>query len=476
MPATYDYDLAVIGSGPAGVVAAVEAGRRQKRVALIERLKDIGGAGINTGTLPSKTLRESALHLSGFAQRGFDGVDFGLKREEITVAQLLARKNRVIQNEIAMVIELLRTMPVEIVHGNARFADAHTLVLDGERRIRADKVLIATGSRPRRPEGFPFADPDVVDSDTILELERIPDTMTVVGGGVIGCEYASLFACLGVKVTLLESNAKLLGFLDEEVRELLERRFVAMGIELVFNDDVLRVVDVPGPGVVVETRAGRRFSAGKLLVAAGRSSNVEGLGLELIGLSTDKRGRLAVDASFQTSVPGVYAAGDVIGFPSLASTGMEQGRLAVCHAFGATDECLRLETLPYGLYTIPEVAYVGLNEEECRAKGIEYEVGRARYRENARGQIVGDLEGMLKLVFRPGDRKLLGVHIVGEKATELVHLGQVAIELAGTVDTFAQACFNFPTLSMLYKRAAFNGLDRLAQVLSSRVVPDIPLS
>jgi NAD(P) transhydrogenase len=301
----------------------------------------------------------------------------------------------------------------------------------------------------------------VVDSDTILKLERIPDTLTVVGGGVIGCEYASIFACLGVQVTLLESGPKLLGFLDEELRALLEARFRALRIELVFDDGVERVIHVPGPGVKVETKAGRRFAAGKLLIAAGRSSNIEGLGLENIGLSTDKRGRIAVDAGYQTSVPGVYAAGDVIGFPSLASTGMEQGRLAVCNAFGESGECVRLDTLPYGLYTIPEVGYVGLNEEECQAKGLEYEVGRARYRENARGQIEGDLEGLLKLVFRPADRKLLGVHIIGDKATELVHHGQLAMELGGTIDAFAGACYNFPTLSILYKRAAIDGLERL---------------
>jgi NAD(P) transhydrogenase len=460
---TYDYDLAVIGSGPAGAMAAVEAGRRKKRVALIERLKDIGGAGINTGTLPSKTLRETALHLSGFGQRGLDGIDLGLTREQISVAQFLARKRHVVVNEFALLTELLRTLQVETVHGRARFVDAHTLALDGARCIRAEKILIATGSRPRRPPGFPFDDPDVVDSDTILELERIPDTLTVVGGGVIGCEYASVFACLGVKVTLLESHPSLLGFLDEEIHALLQQRFVSMGIELIFDDDVLHVVDVPGPGVVVETRSGKRFAAGKLLVAAGRLCNLEDLGLEQIGIAPDARGRLVVDANFQTNVPGVYAAGDVLGFPALASTGMEQGRLAVCHAFGETDECVRVETLPYGLYTIPEVGYVGLNEEECRAKGLEYEVGRARYRDNARGQIVGDLEGLLKILFRPGDRKLLGVHIVGEKATELVHLGQLAMELGGTIDTFARACFNFPTLSVLYKRAAFDGLERLAR-------------
>jgi len=256
---TYDYDLAVIGSGPAGSMAAVEAGRRGKKVVMIERLKDIGGAGINTGTLPSKTLRESALHLSGFSQRGLDGVELGLKREQITVAEFLSRKQLVIQNEIALVTDLLRDVKVEVLHASASFADAHTLVLDGQRKLSADKILIATGSRPRRPEGIPFDDPDVVDSDTILDLERIPETLTVVGGGVIGSEYASIFACLGVKVTLLESNSKLLGFLDEEIRARLEARFRSMGIELVFDDAVARVIDVPGPGVMVETKAGRRF-------------------------------------------------------------------------------------------------------------------------------------------------------------------------------------------------------------------------
>ena len=460
MPA-YDYDLAILGSGPAGSMAAVEAGRRGKKVALIERAKDLGGAGINTGTLPSKTLRESALHLSGFGQRGLDEVELGLSREQISVAQFLARKRRVVRNELALLREMLEGLHVEVLHGSGCFVDAHTLAIDGARRITAEKILIATGSRPRRPAGFPFDDPDVVDSDTILELERIPDTLTVVGGGVIGCEYASVFAALGVKVTLLESHPTLLGFLDVEIRTLLQRRFEALGIEFLFNDDVLKVVDVPGPGVAVETRAGKRFSAGKLLVAAGRMSNVEGLGLEAIGLAPDARGRLVVDANYQTPVPGVYAAGDLLGFPALASTGMEQGRLAVCHAFGETDESVRVETLPYGLYTIPEVGYVGLNEEECRAKQIVYEIGRARYGENARGQIVGDLDGLLKILFRPGDRTILGVHIVGEQATELVHLGQLAMQLGGTLETFARACFNFPTLSVLYKRAAFDGLQRL---------------
>ena len=461
MPA-YDYDLAVIGSGPAGAAAAVEGGRRGKRVALIERLKDVGGAGINTGTLPSKTLREAALHLSGFGTRGLDGVELGLTREQISVAQFLARKQLVVHNELALVRELLASLKVETLRGDANFVDAHTLALDGARRLTAGKIVIATGSRPRRPEGFPFDDPDVVDSDTILELERIPETLVVVGGGVIGCEYASVFACLGVRVTLLESHSKLLGFLDAEILALLERRFLELGIELVFDDAVLKVVDVPGPGVVVETRSGRRFSAGKLLVAAGRTSNVEGLALERIGLAPDARGRIAVDANFQTSVPGVYAAGDVIGFPALASTGMEQGRLAVCHAFGETEERLRLESLPYGLYTIPEVGYVGLNEQECKARGLACAAGRARYRDNARGQIVGDLEGLLKIVFDPATRKILGVHVVGEKATELVHLGQLAIELGGTLECFARMVFNFPTLSVLYKRAAFDGLEQLA--------------
>ncbi|MBK7644207.1 MAG: Si-specific NAD(P)(+) transhydrogenase [Planctomycetes bacterium] len=458
---SYDYDLAVLGSGPAGSMAAVEGGRRGKRVALIERARDLGGAGINTGTLPSKTLRESALHLSGFDQRGLDGVDLGLSREQISVAQFLARERHVIENELALLTDLLHSLGVVTLRGSASFLDAHTLALDGERRVTAEKILIATGSRPRHPPGFPFEDPDVVDSDTILELERIPDTLTVVGGGVIGCEYASVFACLGVKVTLLESHPRLMGFLDDEVYALLERRFRAMGIELLFEDEVLRVVDVPGPGVAVETRAGKRFAAGKLLVAAGRESNVEGLGLEKIGVEVDARGRIQVDANFQTRVPGVYAAGDLLGFPALASTGMEQGRLAVCHAFGDAQACMRYETLPYGLYTIPEVGYVGLSEEQCRAQKLDYLVGRAHYRDNARGQIVGDLDGLLKLIFRPADRVLLGVHVLGEKATELVHLGQMVMQLRGTLETLAHTVFNFPTLSVLYKRAAFDGLATL---------------
>ena len=463
----YDFDLLVIGSGPAGIAGAAEASRMKKRTCIVERERVLGGAGLNTGTIPSKTLRETALHYSGFAQRGLYGVDFSLPRENITVPQFMVRRDQVIAAELALIASDLDTQHVENVHGAARMVDAHTaevaLTGGGTRRISADKILLATGSSPRHPPGFPFEDPDVVDSDSILKLDRIPDTMTVVGGGVIGCEYASVFACLGVKVTLLEGRGEILGFLDKEIVAILQRRMQALGVEFLLGDDVEKVIDEPGHGVGVLTKTGKRFSAGILLVAAGRVGNLDGLGLAEIGVKVDERKRVLVDKGFATSVSNIYAAGDLLGFPSLASTGMEQARLAVQCAFGLCSEAALDPLLPYGLYTIPEVGTIGVTEEEARKQAFDYEVGRAPYRENARAQIVGDLEGLLKLVFARKDQKLLGVHIIGEKATELVHIGQVCMELGGTIDTFQRMVFNFPTLSVLYKRAAADGLARLAR-------------
>jgi NAD(P) transhydrogenase len=465
--ADFDYDLIVIGSGPAGEKAAAAAGHFEKSVCMIERQACLGGAGVNTGTLPSKTLRETALYLSGFAQRGLYGIDHCVQREGISVPQFMVRKDWVVKTEIEQISKNLARHRVTLVHGNARFVDAHTVEVEltegGTRAIRADKVLIATGSSPRRPANLPFDDPDVEDSDTILDLDRIPDTMTVVGGGVIGCEYASIFACLGVKVTLLEARPALLGFLDQEITDLLTKRLVALGIDIRLGDDVERIVDVPGPGVHVETKSGLRFGAGKVLIAAGREGNVSGLGLERIGVKIDERKRVVVDSTYRTSVPNVYAAGDVLGFPALASTSMEQGRIAVLHAFDLPFKLDIGEELPYGLYTIPEVASIGLSEEDCQKKSIAYEVGRAWYRDNPRGQIVGDLEGLLKLVFRADDQRLVGVHIIGEKATEVVHIGQMVMRFRGTVDAFARCVFNYPTLSDMYKYAAYDGLTRLAK-------------
>jgi NAD(P) transhydrogenase len=465
--ADYDYDLIVIGSGPAGEKGAAAAGYFGKRVCLIERQACLGGAGVNTGTLPSKTLRETALYLSGFAQRGLYGIDYCMHREGISVPQFMVRKEWVVRTEIEQISKNLARHKVDLVHGSARLIDPHTIEValteGGKRRIRAEILLIATGSSPRRPPGLPFDDPDVEDSDTILELDRIPDTMTVVGGGVIGCEYASIFACLGVKVTLLEGRKSLLGFLDQEITEILTKRLEKLGIDIFFEDDVQCIVDVPGPGVVVETKSGRRFAAGKVLVAAGREGNIDGLGLEDVGVKTDDRKRIVVDKTYRTSVPSIYAAGDVLGFPALASTSMEQGRIAMIHAFGLPYELDIDQDLPYGLYTIPEVGSIGLCEDDCRKKDVEYEVGRAWYRENPRGQIVGDLEGLLKLVFRVDDRRLLGVHIIGEKATEVLHIGQAVMRFGGTIDYFTRCVFNYPTLSEMYKYAAYDGLDRWAK-------------
>jgi NAD(P) transhydrogenase len=463
----YDYDLVVIGSGPTGEKGAAQAAYFGKKVAIIERQSELGGAGVNTGTLPSKTLRETALYLSGFAQRNLYGVKFGISREGISVPQFMVHKDNVVNAEIQRIHKNLARHAIELVAGSARLVDGHTVDVElragGTRRITAEFILLAVGSSPRRPPGIPFDDPDVEDSDTILQLDRIPDTMTVVGGGVIGCEYASVFACLGVKVTLLEGRARLLGFLDFEITDLLTKRLRDMGIDIMLEDDVERLVDDPGPGVELETKSGRRFHAGKVLIAAGRIGNVQGLGLEAVGVQVDDRKRVIVDKHFRTTVPSVYAAGDVIGFPALASTGMEQGRVAMCHAFDLKYKQEVDEHLPYGLYTIPEVGSVGLSEEDCKKAGIDYEVGRAWFRDNARGQIVGDVEGVCKLVFRADDRRLLGVHIMGEKATELVHVGQACMHFGGTIDYFIQVVFNYPTLSDSYKYAAYDGLGRLAR-------------
>jgi NAD(P) transhydrogenase len=461
----YDYDLVVIGSGPTGEKGAAQAAYFGKKVALVERQPELGGAGVNTGTLPSKTLRETALYLSGFAQRGLYGVTYAMQREGISVPQFMVRKNYVVDTEIKRIHRNLERHKVELVHGDARLTDAHTVEValhdGGTRHLTAEFILLATGSSPRRPPGIPFDDPDVEDSDTILQLDRIPDTMTVVGGGVIGCEYASIFACLGVKVTLLEGRSRLLGFLDFELTDILTKRLRELGIDILLEDDVQRVVDDPGPGVILETRSGRRFHAGKVLIAAGRLGNVDGLGLDQAGIKVDERKRVVVDKHFRTSAASVYAAGDVIGFPALASTGMEQGRVAMCHAFGLTYKQEVDDHLPYGLYTIPEVGSIGLSEEDCQKQGIAYEVGRAWYRDNARGQIVGDVEGVVKLVFRADDKRLLGAHILGEKATELVHIGQAVMHFGGTIDYFIRVVFNYPTLSDLYKYAAYDGLGRL---------------
>ena len=469
MSTTYDFDLAVIGAGPAGEKAAAQAAYFGKRVAIIERARDVGGACVNTGTLPSKTLRETALFLSGFRQRQLYGFTFNAG-ESVSVAHFMSRQEPVCGSELARIRENLGRHRIELLWGSAKLLDEHTLEVaersGGTRTLSSDVVLIATGSTPFQPPHIPFADPDIDDSDTILELDRIPRTMVILGGGVIGCEYATIFAPLGVKVTLVEARDKMLPFLDLEMTQLLVEKLDEIGIDVITKAEA-KSVEKRADGLVhVLLSNGKELVSEKLLFAAGRNGNTRGLGLEGIGVTPDKRGQVKVDEHFRIEGARggrVYAAGDVIGFPALASTSMEQGRVAVCHAFDLGYKTKVSEHLPYGIYTIPEVSFIGETEQSCEAKGIDYVVGRARYRDNARGQIVGDLDGMLKLIFAADDKRLLGVHIIGERATELVHIGQMVIHAGGPIDTFIYEVFNYPTLSEMYKYAAYDGLGNLAR-------------
>jgi NAD(P) transhydrogenase len=463
-----DYDLAVIGSGPAGEKGAAQAAYFGKRVVLVERQPRLGGACVNTGTLPSKTLRETALYLGGFRQRALYGVSMSLAHD-VTVPELMCRQEPVTSGEIARIHKNLDLHRVELLHGSARFLDEHTLAIDGKdaRTISADVVLVATGSRPRRPPNIAFDGPGprvVDDSDSILAIDRIPKRLIVLGAGVIGSEYASIFASLGVEVILLEGSGELLSFLDAELSALMTQRFRDMGIDVRFHAEV-SAVERSGAGVRVTLGGGERLEADRMLVATGRIGNIEGLGLENIGAPPSPRGLIAVEPSFRIAGARgrVYAAGDVIGFPALASTAMEQARVAMCHAFDLGYKTRVSENLPYGLYTIPEAAMVGLSEEDAIAKGIDVTVGRARFGDCARGQIVGDLEGLLKLVFRSDDKRLIGVHILGERATELVHIGQMVMHYGGTIDDLVYEVWNFPTLAELFKLAAYNGLGNLAR-------------
>ena len=458
------FDLVVIGSGPAGEKGAAQAAYFGKSVALIEREPNLGGAGVNTGTIPSKTLRESALYFSGLRQRGLYGIDYSL-REGLTVQGFMHRKDAVVLAERLKIASNLAAHKIELVAGAARFEDPHTVKAVGEygapRYLRGDVILIATGSKPHRQPEIPFDDKSIFDSDSILTMDRIPKSMIVVGGGVIGCEYASIFTALGVAVTLVDGRERLLPFLDTEISERLLAHLVSLGLSILFQEKPKSTALTAG-GVQMTLTSGKIVEAETALFAAGRRGAVEGLGLERASLGINKRGSIDVNDQYQTAVSHIYAAGDVIGFPALASTSMEQGRVAMCHAFGFPYKQRLASQLPMGIYTIPEISAVGESEESCKEKQIPYEVGRAKYANNARGQIVGDTAGLLKLIFRPDNKQLLGVQILGESATELIHLGMAVLESGGAIDTFIELVFNFPTLSELYKYAAYDGLGNLA--------------
>jgi len=463
----YDYDLVVIGSGPAGEKGAAQAAYFGKRVCLVEKGRELGGACANTGTLPSKTLRETALYLSGLRQREIYGVEYMRSVQGVSVAEFMRHKEFVTNRERQRIKRNLERHQVDVLHGFACFVDAHKIHVKaeaGERDVTAEVVLIATGSSPHRPKEVPFESPSVDDSDEILSLDSMPETLVVLGGGVIGSEYASVFAALGCKVTLVEGRDRLMGFLDFEISDRLTEAFRKLGIDVVLGQYAAKIEHIEGSRRLRTTlKDGRVIESDRLLSAAGRSSNVAGLELQAAGVETAERGKIKVNEHFQTTAPNVYAAGDVIGFPALASTSMEQGRVAMCHAFDFKYKTRVAETFPYGLYTIPEVSMVGATEEELKKQGVDYEVGRASYLDNARAQIVNDPHGLVKLLFDAKTKKLLGVHVLGERGTEFVHVGQAVMALGGTLDYFIDNVFNYPTLSEAYKYAAYDGLGRLAK-------------
>jgi NAD(P) transhydrogenase len=463
MGAILEYDLIVIGSGPGGQKAAIAAAKLGKTVAVIERGRMLGGVCVNTGTIPSKTLREAVIYLTGMSQRELYGASYRVK-EKITSADLLARTTHVINKEQDVVRNQLMRNRVDLYTGHGRFVDPHTLVVEDPNRserttVSGDYVVLATGTKPARPPGVEFDEERVLDSDGILDLKSLPTSMVVVGAGVIGIEYASMFAALGTKVTVVEKRDSMLDFCDAEIVEALRFHLRDLAVTFRFGEEVT-AVDVGGAGTVTTLASGKQIPADTVMYSAGRQGQTEHLDLGNAGLETDSRGRIFVDDQFQTKVDHIYAVGDVIGFPALAATSMDQGRLATYHAFGEPAKRMT-ELQPIGIYSIPEVSYVGATEVDLTKDSIPYEVGVSRYRELARGQIAGDSYGMLKLLVSTDDLKLLGVHIFGTSATEMVHIGQAVMGCGGTVEYLVDAVFNYPTFSEAYKVAALDVMNKL---------------
>ncbi len=457
------YDFLVIGSGPAGQKAAIQAAKLGRRVAVIERRPVVGGVSVHTGTIPSKTLREAVLYLTGWSQRGLYGYGYRLK-PHIGIEDLMQRLRTTLQHETEVMQNQLARNGVDVIQGAAAFADPHRVTVEtpgGEHlSLEAERTLIATGTTPHRPESVPFDDDTIIDSDGILSLKRIPRSMIVVGGGVIGLEYASIFSILDVKVTLVESRPHLLDFMDREVVDEFSHHMRDRGVLLRLGEAVAGVSHGPNGHVTTTLESGKTLRSELVMFAAGRTGNTAALHLENAGLSADARGRLRVNERFQTDTPHIYAAGDVIGFPSLASTSMEQGRLAACSAFGVPASS-QPEWFPFGIYAVPEMSMVGKSEQELTEQKVPYEVGIARLRETARGQIMGLNDGLLKILFGLEDRRVLGVHILGEGSTELIHIGQAALALGGTLTFFLENVFNYPTLAEAYKVAALDAWNRL---------------
>jgi NAD(P) transhydrogenase len=470
VPTNYEYDLVVIGSGPAGEKGAAQAAYFGKKVVLVERAPSLGGACINTGTVPSKTLRETALYFSGLRQRGLYGIDYSLK-EGLKIGDLMYRERIVVENEWEIIKRNLEQHNVEVIWGEASLKDAHTVRVrkrDGtEQDLTTAITLIATGSSPYHPPEIPFDHQVIYDSDSILRMNRIPKTMAVVGGGVIGSEYASVFTALGVQVTLVESRERLLPFVDAEIAERLKKQLEGIGLRFIFNDRAVKI-GVEQDRARITLARGGVLQCEIALFAAGRQSNVQALGLEELGIKLGNRGLVSVNEKYQSSVPNIYAAGDVIGFPGLTSTSMEQARVAMVHAFNLKYKERVSPVLPLAVYTIPEISLVGMTEQTCEERSIPHLVGRSYYEKSPRGQIIGDLSGMLKLIFSPTDKKLLGVHFIGELASELVHIGAQVMAAGGTIDAFIHDVYNYPTLADSYKYAAYDGLGNLQKWQQSK--------
>ena len=458
------YDLIVIGSGPSGQRAAVAASKMHKRVAVVEARAMVGGVCINTGTIPSKTMREAVLHLSGYAYRSIYGMNYRVK-EKISMADLAFRVQAVIKTEIDVTEAQLSRNGIDVVHGVAHFMDSTHVRVEGpqgDTTLEADQIIIGVGTKPATSSNVPINGRTIVNSDQILGLQDLPRTLIVVGGGVIGVEYACMFAVLGVRVTLIEKRNRLLDFADQEIIETLSYHLRDSRVTMRLGEEVESVEEIP-QGVVANLKSKKKVSGDALLYAVGRQGNVDDLNLAAAGLDADSRGRIAVDENYRTKVSHIFAVGDVVGFPSLASVSMEQGRIAAARAFNDMAATSNPGFYPYGIYTIPEISFIGKTEEQLTDEDVPYEVGMAYYREVARGQIRGDTTGRLKLIFHRDTRQVLGVHIIGEGASELVHIGQAVMTLGGTMDYFIETVFNYPTLAECYKVAAFNGIGRLSR-------------
>ena len=464
------FDLCVVGSGPAGQKCAIQAAKLGKTVCVVEQMEAVGGVAINTGTIPSKALREAVVAVLA-ARKHADDVGSGALDRTKELSLLIDYCQRVIRAEIEVVRRQLLDNGIELMHGTASLLDANRIVVDGRHTtetIDATHILLAPGTTPARPAHVPFDGEKIVTTDELLHLPYLPQTLIVVGGGVIGTEYASMLSALGVRVTLIETRDRLLEFADREIVEALQYQLRQSGTTLRLGEKVVEIKRVPAPsgsrttGDVVQATlaSGKTLHADCLLYSGGRQGATDKLGLATAGLAADERGRIKVNETFQTSAPHVYACGDVIGFPALASTSMEQGRLAACHMFGAP-MVLEEEMLPYGIYAIPEISMVGATEDALTERAVPYETGIAYYRETARGQLLGDETGMLKLLIHQQTEAILGVHIIGTSATELVHIGQAVMRLKGTAEYFIETVFNYPTLAECYKVAAFNGRNKI---------------